>query len=534
MPTIPVYCVPSLTAALLQVRSLLSTADVEINLAAGDYYLTSPIVLNTLSAKRLTITGSGQGVTRLLGSVQRPIDRTTKLWRIQSGIARDFHQIYINGQWRTRSLSEDLTPTLRKKLADGAVSLTLPKGAIADTDFNCRLFYRAVHFWREFIIPIASVQKLATGEILLILNIQGAIDAQQGSAAINFKGVFRVEGLRSRLKNGAWIQEGKDIFYQPRPIEGLNNISVCTIPNLTSLIEINQSNVTIQGLTLAEGGTFERLNRCGWNSIQAGGIYSYYGETIDYQEPPSGLLHQIDGDNNRIIDCEMKNSGTAGISILQGRNIEIKGCGISDVGDSGITLSSCDDYLENRRVPVENILVHANAIVRVGRAWAGAPAIQAYMIRDSVFSSNTITDCPYSGICIGWGWGSQTDERLCCNNKILNNTIARVMNYLIDGGAIYTLGNLKGLHIEGNTLTAIGTGHTMPDGRITQIGVYLDEGTVGVTAVYNDVICACPLNINQFVPRAIVWRGNKVPLGSVFQSPGLSGGRVAIGDVEFA
>jgi Right handed beta helix region len=523
MQTLTITTPTQLTTAIAQLPTLLCGDDVTLDLAAGEYRLTAPIALNIATTKKLTIAGAGRSQTRLLGSVIKPIVKSPvpAPWLISKpAICTGCHQIYVGGEWRSRSMSEEFVG-IRKRLPDGTVTIRLPVGSLQDADLTCRLFYRATKYWRDFIVPIASVTKLLTGEFLLTLNRDGAIDAQRGSAAINFNNSFTIEGLRSRLKNGTWSYDvvAQKISYKPLPKEVTANITTVSIPKLGSIIEVSQSNVTIQNLEVSEGGRWKRIDERGWNSIQAGGVYSHDPArpadssifAADYLEPPAGLIQVIDGAKIRILDCDIKNSGTAGIVVLQGQDIQINSCGISDIGDSGITISSCDDFLEDRKVPVDRAVIHANAICRAGRSWRGAPGIQAYMMRDSVLSANTITYCPYSGIAIGWGWTLQNDPELCRNNQIVSNVINNVMQTMLDGGGIYTLGNLTGLYIAYNRLAAIGTGQAETNGRPNQVGIYLDENSRGVLVELNTVEVADGwLNLNG-IPAAIEWRINFTP-----------------------
>ena len=64
---------------------------------------------------------------------------------------------------------------------------------------------------------------------------------------------------------------------------------------------------------------------------------------------------------------------------------------------------------------------------------------------------NDIADTPYTGITVGWGWGTAREK--FGNIRISKNRIHNVMQTLTDGGHIYTLGNMPGSVISENYMT---------------------------------------------------------------------------------
>jgi beta-glucuronidase len=80
---------------------------------------------------------------------------------------------------------------------------------------------------------------------------------------------------------------------------------------------------------------------------------------------------------------------------------------------------------------------------------------------------NTISNVPYSGISVGWGWNYEGLDDTQRNIRILANRISNFMLELYDGGAIYTQAQSPGSLIDENYIDFSGTNHGN--------GIYLDE-----------------------------------------------------------
>jgi hypothetical protein len=102
----------------------------------------------------------------------------------------------------------------------------------------------------------------------------------------------------------------------------------------------------------------------------------------------------------------------------------------------------------------------------------------------TVIEHNEVTDMPYLGISVGWGW--TLDDTVLRNNIIQYNHIYNVMNFLEDGGAIYTLSKQPGTRISQNYIHSIYRSSN-PSLGAPVVGIYLDSGSSEIT-VSNNVI----------------------------------------------
>lgn len=145
-----------------------------------------------------------------------------------------------------------------------------------------------------------------------------------------------------------------------------------------------------------------------------------------------------------------------------------------------------------------DMLISNNTIRVVGADDWGACAINAGYVYNTTIQQNQVQDCPWSGICLGWGWTPLQSGME--NNHILQNTVIRFGMQLHDCGAIYTLSNQPHSSIIGNILGQMGTAPYATNHRAFYI--YLDEATDGFT-IRNNQMPEPLIGTNQPGPNLI-------------------------------
>lgn len=150
---------------------------------------------------------------------------------------------------------------------------------------------------------------------------------------------------------------------------------------------------------------------------------------------------------------------------------------------------------------VRDILIRNNRVQTVSQDYREQAAILVTYATAALILQNDVSDAPYDGIDVGWGWGTndpggntaymtrgrgyydQPGNRIYDTPTILRDTVIfgnrvhGVKRWFPDGGAIYHLSADPGALIAENYI------YDVPGG----IGVYLDEGSRYVT-VRNNVI----------------------------------------------
>lgn len=197
---------------------------------------------------------------------------------------------------------------------------------------------------------------------------------------------------------------------------------------------------------------------------------------------------RFDGNTIRFMGATgiLVDSGTEGVVLINNTVEETAGNGI-ELGK--FVVDENTDYHqvyvpEDERELCKNNRILNNVVHAVGTQYDGAVGIAAGYVQGITIANNTIYDCPYSGISVGYGWTSS--ENPMKYNKILNNEIYAVNQIVCDGGGIYTLSNqTPGSYIRGNYLHD----NLLPaDADYGAAGIYLDEATSGYTVNENVLV----------------------------------------------
>jgi len=152
-----------------------------------------------------------------------------------------------------------------------------------------------------------------------------------------------------------------------------------------------------------------------------------------------------------------------------------------------------DEALINRDIRIED-----NTIFSVSQDYKDNAAILSTYVDGARIVHNDISDAPYDGIAVGWGWGyndaggnpnyakNQQGYRYnprfetpttLRNTLVAGNRIHGVKTWFMDGGTIYNLSANPGAVIRENHIFDIGD----------RIGIYLDEGSKHITVTGNVV-----------------------------------------------
>jgi hypothetical protein len=135
-----------------------------------------------------------------------------------------------------------------------------------------------------------------------------------------------------------------------------------------------------------------------------------------------------------------------------------------------------------------NIAVTNNVLAQTGKIFPGAPAMFVGWSNDNRLENNLVADTTNDGVSIGgkWAVGGPVSARNHINRNVFFN-IGQGM--LSDIAAIYTLSGMSGTEINENFIREARS-YTKYGGWFGAgaAGIYLDEGTSGVTARNNVVV----------------------------------------------
>ena len=194
----------------------------------------------------------------------------------------------------------------------------------------------------------------------------------------------------------------------------------------------------------------------------------------------------------------------------------------------------------------DNRIAH-NLVTGTGREYQDAAAIFAGYTTRTTIEHNDISDVPWSGIALGWGWGlvdpgsflglpgatpgmwgTWTTPTASRGNRVLRNRIRRFLQVVWDGGAVYTQGRQGAGPADGELIAG-----NVASGKRPGAGgnvFYTDGGSRYVTLTGN-VSLDNPVGRTDFGPcgrpDSLALCGVRIPYG------GDRGGCRPFGDITY-
>lgn len=332
----------------------------------------------------------------------------------------------------------------------------------------------------------------------------------------------RTEGQAYHFENayefidapGEWYldTEAGKLFYKPRVGEDLASASV-VVPGLETLVRIQGTLAAPVHHLVFDGLTFEYTtwllpDHEGFIGDQAGVSFTEFqlsDESILYKggRMPAGIYleaaHQIRFERNTFRHM----GGSAVVLHSAAQQISLTGNLIEDISGNGIAVDmNLEGNPSDPRIILKRIDILNNSVSRVGRDYYGSVGIHVGYVQEATIEHNEVSDMPYTGISVGWGWTLKGTALK--DNIIRQNHVHHVMNLLDDGGGIYTLSKQPGTYISENYIHDIKRSPWA--GAYPVAGIYLDEGSDLIT-VQNNVL----QNVEQNIYLNSV---SKPPVGS--------------------
>lgn len=166
--------------------------------------------------------------------------------------------------------------------------------------------------------------------------------------------------------------------------------------------------------------------------------------------------------------------GTHGAAVTRSR--------FNDLGGGAIFAGDTVGHPADPADKTADIVIADNRIDHVALAYRDNVAIMAGFVNGLAIAHNSISDLPYSGISVGWGWNYEGDAPAESAIHIVANRIERVMLQLADGGAIYT----QGQSTPGSSCVVRNAIDIRRDPDAN--GIYLDEHSVNFDVEHNVVL----------------------------------------------
>lgn len=245
------------------------------------------------------------------------------------------------------------------------------------------------------------------------------------------------------------------VYYVPRAGENLQTSNV-VMPEATSLLTaVGTASSPVHDIQVA-GLTFEYST---W-APSTTGVVDVQGNVIG-GESASGLAMipsavSFVGSRNIVFERNtLRHLGGGGVSFAAGTGAVVRGNVVTDVSSTGITIGDGTSWSSPAIYDV-GATVSNNVVRRVAAEYLGGVGIFAGWVKQTHITHNEVSDLPFIGISLGWGWHNTS---AMVDNHIDNNLVQNVHgSSLFDGGAIYVLGaqgdspssTISGNHISGD------------------------------------------------------------------------------------
>ncbi|MFI5823704.1 right-handed parallel beta-helix repeat-containing protein [Streptomyces rishiriensis] len=329
------------------------------------------------------------------------------------------------------------------------------------------------------------------------------------------------------------------VYYKPRSGEDMSTATV-QAPTLPTLVEVKGTSLgapvhdlRFSGITFAQTTWMEATNNGLLNG--QGGNFNLSADSSNHQyvdRPPAGV-HVADADRVSFTGNTFTQIGSTALDLHHGvHDSSATGNVVYDIAGNGIMVGKFSDPTveyhtvynpptspagEDAREVVKNVTVNDNLITRVGEDYLGTAGINAGFVNSTTINHNDISDTPWAGISLGWGWQSAANAE--GNNSISYNRIGNVVNRLCDTAGIYHLSNDPGTVMNGNYVHDVVRGPAACGSAVA--GLYLDEGSNNMT-LSNNVVSHTDGFINQNANGSnVTLSGNATSGASVIQASGL-------------
>lgn len=536
--------VRSLTRAQALVRASNVKADVTVEIAAGEYRLDRPLVFTAADGgqgdHRVVWRGAAGARPLISGGFDvtgfKPFDGKRRLYVADIPKGLDTRQVWVDDTLAERPWLE-IRPSDVRFTATGFEIVNPDLAFLSTLAHPERLEVEATGFFTDRISPVAAIDgaKVTMRQPAWDNNTWG-YDTLTKPIFPEDSRLFLVNAPELIGKTNDWRAKPYQWFVDPKAGKLYLRIAEdddiarlrVTVPALPALASIGGTpgapvrNMTFQGLRFSytswmgpseptgyanqQSGTFlkdpspmrpaDAWATCGW------GCPEFESMRQKWSQIPAAV--QVAAARDVVFqDNQFSQLGQVALGVGNDPNAHLGGIGLATRGvrvrrnlfavlSGGAIVAG--GVREDAHHPSTPELVNAdleiadNTVATVSQDYKDNAAILTTYVDGARILHNDISDAPYDGVAIGWGWGYNDaggnpnyDENqkgylhntryatptTLRNTVVEGNRIHGVKTWYMDGGAIYNLSANPGAVIRGNHVFDIGD----------RIGVYLDEGS---------------------------------------------------------
>ena len=312
---------------------------------------------------------------------------------------------------------------------------------------------------------------------------------------------------------GEWYHDmdARKVYYYPREGEKMQEAEVI-VPAVETLVRVEGTvdrpvcHIRFEKITFSYT-TWMRPSEKGHVPLQAG-MYLTDGYRIDPKMQRNYLNHPLDNQGwlgrpaaavrvvaAKQIDferCRFEHLGSTGLDYEEAvQGGVVRGCLFRDIAGNGLLVGSFSPAAHETHLPYDPAdrrevctQQHINNcyFTEIGNEDWGCLAIAAGYVGDVNIEHNEISEVPYSGISLGWGW-TQTVNCMR-NNRVHANLIHHYAKHMYDVAGIYTLGSQPKSYVTENCVHSIYKPGYVHDPN-HWFYLYTDEGSSFITVCDN-------------------------------------------------
>ena len=308
---------------------------------------------------------------------------------------------------------------------------------------------------------------------------------------------------------GEWYHDmdARKVYYYPREGEKMQEAEVI-VPAVETLVRVEGTldrpvcHIRFEKITFSYT-TWMRPSEKGHVPLQAG-MYLTDGYLIEPKMQRDYLNHPLDNQGwlgrpaaavrvvaARQIDferCRFVHIGSTGLDYEEAvQGGVVRGCLFRDIAGNGLLVGSFSPAAHETHLPYDPAdrrevctqqQINNCYFTEIGNEDWGCLAIAAGYVGDVNIEHNEISEVPYSGISLGWGW-TQTVNCMR-NNRVHANLIHHYAKHMYDVAGVYTLGSQPKSYVTENCVHSIYKPGYVHDPN-HWFYLYTDEGSSFIT-----------------------------------------------------
>ena len=308
---------------------------------------------------------------------------------------------------------------------------------------------------------------------------------------------------------GEWYHDidARKVYCYPREGEKMQEAEVI-VPAVETLVRVEGTldrpvrHIRFEKITFSYT-TWMRPSEKGHVPLQAG-MYLTDGYRIEPKMQRDYLNHPLDNQGwlgrpaaavrvvaARQIDferCRFEHLGSTGLDYEEAvQGGVVRGCLFLDIAGNGLLVGSFSPAAHETHLPYDPAdrrevctqqQINNCYFTEIGNEDWGCLAIAAGYVGDVNIEHNEISEVPYSGISLGWGW-TQTVNCMR-NNRVHANLIHHYAKHMYDVAGIYTLGSQPKSYVTENCVHSIYKPGYVHDPN-HWFYLYTDEGSSFIT-----------------------------------------------------